>query len=1011
MWGDQVQTFTRCFVALVAALFPLTAPIAASAETANPSLRALVNGIDNGAEQPDIVLSELTVSIDQHGTMAEVQIDARITNPTDDEIEARFTMQLPQSAVLTGYKLDIGGAMIPGSLIDQPKAQQIYEDEVRGNIDPGLAEISSANEFSTRIYPIAAEGSRRISLTFVTPVDAANGLSIPLETAGPVGVFRLNASISGVAAAPALLLTGNSPVEWERNGRTWTLSNYVLSEVTLSGALQISGTTPSSEAMATRHSNGRTFFTITDRLDGVDFSQNPPQRVRIYWDSSRSRADALTETERELLGSFLDEIGPRQIDVIRFASAEPQLASFGPGQNVALDEFLASSTYRGATSFAGLSEIATGDADLCVLFSDGDTSLDLSAQFEPDCPLIVIASGPHINAQNIGRIVDDNGGKALFLAAQNSEEILAQMRRLPVGVVSIRDAGDNRLEYRTLPTSDGNWSVVGEFGDWNEITVRLSGIRGSDRRRVYTVDTARAGSNDAAGALWAAQEVARLSNDPADRDRMQSLARQFQVASPTMAFLVLETPDQYINAEIEPPSGFDEQWRARYAKAKSERDDARRSERQERLEFVVAQWEVTRSWWNEQYDQDSAMRPNVLAQRNPNDAQTGANVDQFLPPPPPPPPAVSPSSPVGSAVDAVGNFASENDEEVITVTGSILQEAPIIVTASSGGDASEPAGAIVRVALAEVLSDRPYLRALDKAAPSALPQVLSEQERTYGTVPGFYFDVAEWFRLKGDAALARQLLLSALDLKASDDETLLIVAFRLERDGEHDTAIELLEALNARIDYRSQPKRILALALMARAETLSGAARLKDMERAFQLLAEVVLEPTDVRYEGIETVALMEINSLIPLIEKAGGSWSLDERLVAVLDTDMRVVVEWTSADADLDLWVTEPSGENAYYGNQRTALGGKVSNDMTSGYGPEEYVLRNAYRGDYEVRVQGFGGDRINPNGPGRAMVRLIRNFARDGQSQQLIDAEVGFDRSNQNENDRVVATISVEE
>lgn len=231
----------------------------------------------------------------------------------------------------------------------------------------------------------------------------------------------------------------------------------------------------------------------------------------------------------------------------------------------------------------------------------------------------------------------------------------------------------------------------------------------------------------------------------------------------------------------------------------------------------------------------------------------------------------------------------------------------------------------------------------------------------------------------------------------------------MERDGDYDTAIELLEALNARIDYRSQPKRILALALMARANSTSGAARLSDLERAFELLKAVVLEPADIRYAGIETVALMELNSLIPLIEEAGGSWSLDERLTGTLDTDIRVVVEWTSADADLDLWVKEPSGEEAYYGNRRTGLGGKLSDDMTSGYGPEEYVLRGAYPGDYQVRVQGFNGDRINPNGPGRAMVRIIRDFARQGQSQQLIDAEVGFDRSIQDANDRVIASITV--
>lgn len=64
----------------------------------------------------------------------------------------------------------------------------------------------------------------------------------------------------------------------------------------------------------------------------------------------------------------------------------------------------------------------------------------------------------------------------------------------------------------------------------------------------------------------------------------------------------------------------------------------------------------------------------------------------------------------------------------------------------------------------------------------------------------------------------------------------------------------------------------------------------------------------------------------------------------------------------DLDLWVTEPSGEQASYSNQHTALGGKVSDDMTNGYGAEECALRWAYKGGYEVRVQGGSGDGLNP-------------------------------------------------
>ena len=48
----------------------------------------------------------------------------------------------------------------------------------------------------------------------------------------------------------------------------------------------------------------------------------------------------------------------------------------------------------------------------------------------------------------------------------------------------------------------------------------------------------------------------------------------------------------------------------------------------------------------------------------------------------------------------------------------------------------------------------------------------------------------------------------------------------------------------------------------------------------------------------------------MPLIEAAGGRWTLGKRLVALTDTDARTVGEGTADDSDPDLRVYEPNGE-----------------------------------------------------------------------------------------------------
>lgn len=211
----------------------------------------------------------------------------------------------------------------------------------------------------------------------------------------------------------------------------------------------------------------------------------------------------------------------------------------------------------------------------------------------------------------------------------------------------------------------------------------------------------------------------------------------------------------------------------------------------------------------------------------------------------------------------------------------------------------------------------------------------------------------------------------------------------LERYGAHDRAVELRERHAALDPTRPQPKRLLALALARRAAAQPAGAR-ADLERAIALLGEIALSPQDGRWNGIEMIALMEANALIPKLRALGGDTGLDRRLIALLDTDLRVVVDWNTDATDLDLWVDEPHGERAIYSHQRTASGGHLSDDMTNGYGPEEYFLRRAFPGTYTVQAHVFAGDRIDPNGPSVVSVRLIRDFGRPTEREEAIDLEV---------------------
>jgi Ca-activated chloride channel family protein len=80
----------------------------------------------------------------------------------------------------------------------------------------------------------------------------------------------------------------------------------------------------------------------------------------------------------------------------------------------------------------------------------------------------------------------------------------------------------------------------------------------------------------------------------------------------------------------------------------------------------------------------------------------------------------------------------------------------------------------------------------------------------------------------------------------------------------------------------------------------------------------------------------------------------------------------------DIDLHVTEPNGEVAYYGNNRTKIGGCVSRDFTRGYGPEEYMIKNAMPGKYKIQAKYYSNSRQDMSGATSLLLTLSTGFGK---------------------------------
>jgi uncharacterized protein YfaP (DUF2135 family) len=62
---------------------------------------------------------------------------------------------------------------------------------------------------------------------------------------------------------------------------------------------------------------------------------------------------------------------------------------------------------------------------------------------------------------------------------------------------------------------------------------------------------------------------------------------------------------------------------------------------------------------------------------------------------------------------------------------------------------------------------------------------------------------------------------------------------------------------------------------------------------------------------------------------------------------DIRVVVDWNHNGTAIDLHIIDAKFEECFYSHPNTKIGGQQSPDIAAAFGPEEFTLRKAIKGD----------------------------------------------------------------
>lgn len=925
-------------------------------------------------------ISSLDLAVHVSGLYADVSQTMVISNPNERDLSVDLSIPMPDRAIVCGYALDVDGQMVNGVVVPKEKARMAFETEQRIGADPGLVEAVKGNRYRTRVYPVPARKTRTVQLRYVTPLLVVDGRAAFLDAPMPaerLGERRVRIDVE-LLECPTPELSGINDAQFKELGTCWSVEANESDVAPESGIRVALPALPDAFCAVERDAKGKWWFCASEKAPRSGEEAPAVTSLTVLWDASGSRAALNHDGELELLRGYCASESIKSYRLISFSNHAEDALEFDNADE--LLDHIGSLRYDGGSDFQALAEalveLPETDGSACVIFTDGmDTLSGKAVSFPKGLKVLAVVSGKDRDFESLRQAC---AGLAFDLAAApKTADELARTLFCPSFLSGIR--GEGVADVLGIGSgADGRYTVVGRLASTSaDIVFENTGT-------TFALDAQSARKGSTIAHAWAAQRVALLSpRADENADELLKLGRRFGVVSPVTSLLVLESLEQWLRYDIEPPISWKSMhilWRRQRRKMMLVSSDEELAARH--LDALKFSWAEVLKWWNKDYPEPK--REDRIGSGDPQPC--------------------SASMPAMPMEEGFVDFTAYGSSSEILDDGAVEECSFAMAdyaeeSESDGASPSDDGATQARasIAIQAWMPNADYLAALDEALPDGFASVQEayfQQRAQHALSPSFFIDCAGWFMANGEGAFGLRVLTNLAELRIEDAALLRVMAWRLREAGELERSLGVLRRVLKLRPEDSQSHRDIALVLdeLARKAYASGdedAAR-ELAEEAGRFYRETALTPWQRRPMAIGLFAVEEYNVLRAWA--SAQTWkvapeleSLGEGLEGVLDCDLRITLAWDADETDIDIHVTEPSGEEAYYGHRFTSSGGRVSEDITDGYGPELYEIRKARDGVYTIRAHYYASHQQTVFGPASCTLTIYTDWGRPTQGQQI--------------------------
>lgn len=554
-----------------------------------------------------VVYQRVNVTIQDQAAVTRVEQEFR--NPSSQALEATYLFPVPRDATVQDFAMWIDGKRTKGELVEANQARKIYSDIVRRLKDPGLLERMDDKLFRVRVFPVPAQGTQKIELSFTEVVKRDAGLaeyvyplyaeSSPIKTERD---FTIRVELKSTDPLKSIYSPSHE-VGITREGDHRAIIGYEANQFVLGKDFRLLWSTDQGPVGLTAipykpraGEDGYLLLLLTPSAE-TSADQRVPRDVVFILDSSGSMAGEKMKQAKGAVVQCLERLQPTdRFNIIRFSTTvdlfDKSLVTADDEQKKKATEWTDKIEATGGTAIADAIEAAlkarTDDARnfTIVFMTDGQPTIGVTdpktiiqqteSKNTAGTRIFAFGVGDDVNTTLLDQISDKTRGTSSYVRPNENIEVKVSsfFDKISHPVLSNLELvveGDGVKLADMYPPKlpdlfHGSQLVVAaRYSGSGSPKFKFTGKLGSEQKKFEFTPSlpAEKSDNDFVGLLWAQRKIGylldQIRNSGENKelvDEVTSIAKKFGIVTPYTSYLLV--PDEKPVVNVVPATPYEE---------------------------------------------------------------------------------------------------------------------------------------------------------------------------------------------------------------------------------------------------------------------------------------------------------------------------------------------------------------------------------------------------------------------------------------------------------------------